>query len=80
MEIVNSGRRLREVLGKRTWPTTNHGLSRVTGMLKSGQDVDMWFRMTLGFRRIVGRWLVVHDYGSDPFDPENGKASLGLKP
>jgi len=58
----------------------SHGLSHVTGTLKTGSDVDMWFRTTLGFRRIGGRWLIVHDHGSDPFDPASGKASLGLKP
>ena len=40
----------------------------------------MWFRTTLGFRRIAGRWLIVHDHGSAPFNPESGKASLGLEP
>lgn len=32
-------------------------LSRVTGKLKTGIAIDMWFRTTLGFRRIGGRWL-----------------------
>lgn len=58
----------------------SHGLSHVTGKLKTGDEIDMWFRTTLGFRRIGGRWLIVHDHGSVPFDPESGKASLGLKP
>lgn len=58
----------------------SHALSRVTGKLKTGAAVDMWFRTTLGFRRIDGRWLIVHDHGSVPFDPESGKASLGLDP
>lgn len=58
----------------------SHALSRVTGKLKTGAEVDMWFRTTLGFRRIAGRWLIAHDHGSVPFDPESGKASLGLNP
>jgi ketosteroid isomerase-like protein len=58
----------------------SHALSHVTGTLKTGTAVDMWLRTTLGFRRISGRWLIVHDHGSDPFDPETGKASLDLKP
>ena len=57
-----------------------HCLSRVQGRLKTGVLVDMYFRKTLGFRQIDGRWLVVHDHGSVPFDPVTGKASLGLKP
>ncbi len=57
-----------------------HALSRVTGKLKAGTEVDMWFRTTLGFRRTGGRWLIVHEHGSEPFDPDSGAASLGLKP
>jgi len=58
----------------------SHSLSHITGRLKIGTRVDMWFRTTLGFERRDGRWLIVHDHGSDPFDPGTGKASLDLKP
>jgi ketosteroid isomerase-like protein len=58
----------------------SHSLSRVTGKLKTGTAIDMWFRTTLGFRRIGGRWFITHEHGSVPFNPENGQASLGLKP
>jgi uncharacterized protein (TIGR02246 family) len=58
----------------------SHSLSHVTGRLKGGTRVDMWFRTTLGFERRDGRWLILHDHGSDPFDPETGKASLDLNP
>jgi ketosteroid isomerase-like protein len=57
-----------------------HSLSRVTGKLKTGVAVDMWFRTTLGFRRIGGRWLIAQEHGSVPFDAESGKASLSLQP
>jgi ketosteroid isomerase-like protein len=57
-----------------------HALNRVTGRLKANATVDMWFRTTLGFRRSGGRWLIVHEHGSVPFNPENLQASLGLKP
>lgn len=58
----------------------SHALCRVTGTLKSGAKVDMWFRKTLGLRRVADRWLIVHDHSSVPFDPESATASLGLKP
>ena len=58
----------------------SHSLSRVIGKLKSGDEIDMWFRTILGFRRTGSRWLIVHEHGSAPFDPASGKASLGLKP
>ena len=58
----------------------SHALNRVTGTLTVGAMVDMWFRTTLGFRRIGGRWLVVHEHGSVPFNSDSLQASLGLKP
>ena len=58
----------------------SHALSRVTGRLRSGSQVDMWFRSTLGFRLIEGQWRITHDHGSVPFDASTGKASLGLQP
>lgn len=58
----------------------SHGLSHVMGNLKTGAKIDMWFRTTLGFRRTGDHWLITHEHSSSPFDPESGKASLGLKP
>lgn len=52
----------------------------VGGTLKSGDEVDMWVRATLGCRRIEGRWRIVHDHESVPFDPATGQALLGLEP
>ena len=58
----------------------SHGLSHVMGNLKTGAKIVMWFRTTLGFRRTGDHWLITHEHSSSPFDPESGKASLGLKP
>jgi uncharacterized protein (TIGR02246 family) len=55
-------------------------LSHVTGTLKNGTRVDMFFRKTLGFERRDGRWLITHDHGSVPFNPATGQASLTLHP
>ena len=55
-------------------------LSHVSGALKTGTRVDMWFRKTLGFQRRGDRWRITHDHGSVPFAPETGKASLSLEP
>lgn len=57
-----------------------HYLYRVSGTMKSGNKVDMWVRATTCCRKIDGRWMVVHEHQSVPFDPETGKASLDLKP
>lgn len=55
-----------------------HGISRVRGKLKTGEQVDMWFRTTLGFRNTDGAWQIVHDHSSDPFDPKTGKATMDM--
>ena len=52
----------------------------MAGTLKTGARIDMWFRKTLGLQRRDGTWLITHDHGSVPFNPESGKASLGLQP
>lgn len=55
-------------------------LYHVTGTLATGTDVDMWVRATLGCRRFDGRWLIVHDHESVPFDPQTGQALISLPP
>src|SRR5690606_16072344 len=57
-----------------------HGLHRFTGTMTNGKSIDMWVRNTLCFRKIDGRWRIGHEHMSDPFDPDSGQASLGLKP
>lgn len=52
----------------------------VSGTLVGGPAVDMWVRATLGCRRVDGRWLIVHDHESVPFDPASGQALIDLKP
>jgi uncharacterized protein (TIGR02246 family) len=52
----------------------------VTGTLVSGDEVSMWVRATLGCCRIDGRWKIVHDHESVPFDPATGQALVGLQP
>jgi uncharacterized protein (TIGR02246 family) len=50
------------------------------GTTKDGKRIVNWLRLTLGFRRIDGQWKVIHQHVSVPFDMENGKAILDLKP
>ena len=41
----------------------------------------MWFRVTLGLRRINGRWLVTNEHESVPFEMDgSSRASIGLTP
>jgi len=37
-------------------------------------------RATVCYRKIDGKWMIVHEHFSVPFDMETLKASLDLKP
>jgi len=57
-----------------------HSLNRVGGTTTDGRKIDMWWRATVCFRKIDGKWMVTHEHSSVPFDVASGKASLDLKP
>lgn len=57
-----------------------HSLNHVIGTNTDGQKLDMWWRATLGLRKLHGKWMVTHVHSSVPFDTGSGKASLDLKP
>jgi len=41
----------------------------------------LWFRVTLGLRKIDGRWLVTHEHSSVPFEMDGSlRASVDLTP
>lgn len=47
----------------------------------STESFRLWFRVTLGLRRIDGRWLVTHEHESVPFEMDGSfRASTGLTP
>lgn len=57
-----------------------HSLNR---MVAEGgpQDFSLWFRSTLGLRRIGGDWVITHEHQSTPFDMDGSfRASVGLEP
>jgi len=57
-----------------------HSLNRVNGTKTDGEKIEMWWRATVCFRKIDNKWTVTHEHNAVPFDVENGKASLDLKP
>jgi uncharacterized protein (TIGR02246 family) len=57
-----------------------HYLSRCGGTGAEGEEKVGWMRATAGLRRRGGRWLIVHEHFSAPFDPASGKALLHLEP
>jgi ketosteroid isomerase-like protein len=45
------------------------------------QEITLWFRVTLGLRRIDGRWLVTHEHESVPFYMDGSlRAAVDLEP
>ena len=53
----------------------------MTGTKKDGEQVDLWFRATAGFRRERGHWKITHVHNSVPFAMDgSGRALLDLKP
>jgi uncharacterized protein (TIGR02246 family) len=57
-----------------------HSLNRVNGTKTDGGEIDMWWRATVCWSKIDGKWMIVHEHSSVPFDVKSGKASLDLKP
>ena len=57
-----------------------HSLNRISGTLNTGQKTDLWLRWTACFRKINGKWLIVHHQNSRPVDLKRGRAVLELKP
>lgn len=44
-------------------------------------EVTLWYRVTLGLRRIDGRWLVTHEHESVPFYMDGSlRAAVDLEP
>ena len=57
----------------------SHNLGHVKATRTNGEKADYWVRTTVGFRKHEGRWLVVHDHVSMPFDMDTGKAIRELR-
>lgn len=58
----------------------SHGLSHVSATRTDGGELDMWWRTTICFHKIGGKWMLAHEHNSVPFDVGSGKASLDLEP
>lgn len=54
-------------------------LSHIQAKRANGEKADYWVRVTVGFEKRRGKWLIVHDHISMPFDMETMKATPELK-
>jgi ketosteroid isomerase-like protein len=58
-----------------------HGLAHMTGRKIDGEQVDLWFRQTVGLKLLRGAWKIVHAHDSVPFYMDSGfRAAVDLKP
>jgi uncharacterized protein (TIGR02246 family) len=57
-----------------------NGLHHVKGTKTDGSELEMWWRTTLCFAGIEGRWKITHSHDSVPFNMKTGMASLDLRP
>jgi len=59
----------------------SHSLNRIRGTRTDGEETDVWVRATVGFRKVDGKWRVVHEHVSVPFYMDGSyKAAVDLKP
>ena len=57
-----------------------HWLWRFTGMEKDHPAMQTWMRATVGYKRQQGRWQIVHEHASVPFNPETSQAAFTFEP
>jgi ketosteroid isomerase-like protein len=56
-------------------------LARLSGTTIDGEKNDVWFRLTLCFRKIGGEWKIAHQHESVPFYMDGSyRAAVDLKP
>jgi len=58
----------------------SHSIQHVTGKMKNGDPVDLTVRVTDVYKKIKGKWLVVHEHVSVPVDLTTNKPDLQSKP
>jgi len=57
-----------------------HSIQHVAGATKDRKKVDLTVRVTDGYKRVSGQWLIAHEHVSVPVDIFTGKADLTSKP
>ena len=57
-----------------------HNVQRFSGTDKNGKPLDMTFRVSDGYKKTNGTWVIVQEHISFPVDVASGKADLSSKP
>jgi ketosteroid isomerase-like protein len=64
--------------GDFAWSTA---LNRMRGRKRDGEEVDLWFRSTMCFRKGAAGWAIVHEHTSVPFYMDgSARAATDLQP
>lgn len=58
----------------------SHSIQHVAGKKPTGEPLDLTVRVTDAYRKIDGKWLIVHEHVSVPVDLDTGKPDLASKP
>lgn len=58
----------------------SHSIQHVVLTDKDGKKTDVTARVTDGYRKVNGKWLIVLEHVSVPVDLDTGKADLSSKP
>lgn len=56
------------------------GLNHMRATKPDGSSIDQWSRGTRVFQRIEGRWQMIHQHVSFPYDPATGRAVTNATP
>jgi uncharacterized protein (TIGR02246 family) len=56
-----------------------HSLGHVRGTRTGGEKADYWVRVTSGFRKTDGKWMITHEHVSAPINMETMQAALDLQ-
>jgi uncharacterized protein (TIGR02246 family) len=57
-----------------------HSIQHGIGTMKDGKKMEFTVRVTDGYKRVNGQWLIAHEHVSFPVDLATGKADLSSKP
>ena len=57
-----------------------HNIQRFSGTGKDGKPLDLTFRVSDGYKKINGKWIIVEEHISFPVDLATGKGDLSSKP
>jgi len=56
-----------------------HCLGHVRATRANGEKTDYCVRVTVGFQKRNGQWMMIHDHVSMPFHMETGKVVSDLR-